>query len=122
MRNDSFYSTVAQVLPTLLIALAVDLISFRKMAQDAGLIDPDEVKRRWASDNPDDQPTNYYAIAMALVGMLTILAETCAVLVLLTGTDTWFPIIAGPVCAFAVLVVTLLVAWIIWVRQVQDRV
>ena len=120
MRNDSFYSTVAQVLPALLIPLALELINLKRVAQEEGhTLTEEEIQRRYASGNP---PLNLPAIMIFLVGTLTFLGETCAVLVLLTGTGTWFPIIAGPFCTFAVLTVTLLVAWILWVRLVQARV
>ena len=108
------------MLPTLFIAMALELISLRRMAQDTGLIpEPEELERQYRSDSP---PINYLAIIVSLVGILTFLGEACAVLVLLTGTGTWFPIIAGPFCVFAVLAVTFLVTWIYWVRLVQNRV
>jgi hypothetical protein len=120
MRSESFYTTVAQVLPTLFIAMALELISLRRMAQEAGLIpEPEELERQYASDSP---PINYPAIIIALIGILTFVGETSAILVLLVGTHTWLPILAGPICTFAVLAVTLLVSWIHWVRIVQNRV
>jgi hypothetical protein len=120
MRNDSFYTTVAQVLPTLFIAFALELISFRRTAQEAGhTLTEEEIQRRLASG---DLIFNPAAIVIFLVGALVFLGETCAVLVLLTGTDTWFPIIAGPFCAIAVVAVTLLVGWMFWVRLVQGKV
>ena len=57
-----------------------------------------------------------------ILGMLAFFGEMCAVLVLLIGTDGWFPIVAGPFCAIAVLVMTLLVAWILWAQLAQPRV
>jgi len=73
----------------------------------------------YASDNP---PLNVPAIMTALAGILVLTGETLAVLVLLIGTGGWLPIVAGPLCAIAVLVMTLLVVWILWAHLVQPRV
>ena len=48
-----------------------------------------------------------------------MLAEGCAIVVLLIGADTWFSYVAGPFCTFAVIVMTLFVAWIYWARLAQ---
>ena len=70
----------------------------------------------YASDNP---PIDWLVIMTALLGIVVFIAEGCAVVVLLTGTDTWLPIVAGPFCTFAVLVMTLVVAWGYWVRLIH---
>jgi hypothetical protein len=117
MRSETFYSTVAQMLPTLLVALAAAFVVIRQAVQQAGEApSPEELERRYASDNP---PIDVPVIMTALAGMLAFFGEMCAVLVLLIGTDGWFPIVAGPFCAIAVLVMTLLVAWILWVQLIQ---
>lgn len=117
MRNEMFYSTVAQVIPALLIAVAVELIGVRRDAFDAGhRPDPAELERQYASPDP---PIDVLVILSALTGIVAFIAEACAVLVILTGTETWFPLAAGPFCTVAVLVMTLFVAWISWVQLIQ---
>jgi hypothetical protein len=117
MRSEAFYSMIAQVIPTLLIALAVELVGIRRAAQAAGnMPDADEVQRRAASG---DLPNDPVVILAALLGILVVIAEGCAVLVLLVGTETWFSVVAAPVCTLCVLVMTLFVAWIYWARLAQ---
>ena len=117
MPNETFYSTVAQVIPALLIALAVEFVGIRQHLHDAGYKpDPEELQRQYASDNP---PNDVLVILTFLLGVVVFIAEGCAVLVLLTGTDTWFPLVAGPFCFVAILVMTLFVAWGYWVRLIQ---
>ena len=68
MRSETFYSTVAQMLPTLLVALAAAFVAIRQAVQMAGEApSPEELERRYASDNP---PINVPVIMTALVGML----------------------------------------------------
>jgi hypothetical protein len=117
MRNDAFYSTIAQVIPALFLALAIQLVTLRRLAQERGLVDPPEVvEHHYRSDNP---PVNIYAVGIALLGIVSFLAETSAVLVMLTGTSSWFPLVAGPVCALATLLLTLFVVWSMWVHLCQ---
>jgi hypothetical protein len=114
MRSETFYSTVAQMLPTLLVALAAAFVGIRQMVPQAEeALSREELERRYASE------FNVPVIMTALAGMLAFFGEMCAVLVLLIGTDGWFPIVAGSFCAIAVLVMTLLVAWILWVQLIQ---
>jgi hypothetical protein len=119
MRSESFYSTIAQVLPTLLIAMALEFASMRRAGQEVhGYNDPNVMRHGYASGNI----INVGAIVTALAGLMVILGEALAVLVLLTGTDGWLPLVAGPFCGLSVVLLTLLVTWVHWVHQVQDNV
>jgi uncharacterized membrane protein YedE/YeeE len=118
MRNEALYSVVAQVVPALLIALAVQFVGIRQAGHRAGyLLDEEEVQRRIASG--EDLPNDPLVIMTALFGVLAVLAEGCAILVLLIGTGTWFSYVAGPFCTLAVLVLTLFIAWSYWAHLVQ---
>ena len=114
MRSETFYSTIAQMLPTLLVALAAAFVGMRReVPRAAEATSQEELLRRYGSDTDLSVPM------IALAGLLAFFGEMFAVLVLIIGTDGWFPIVAGPFCAIAVLVMTLLVAWILWVQLIQ---
>ncbi|MDR7327108.1 MULTISPECIES: hypothetical protein [Catenuloplanes] len=125
MRNEAFYSTAAQVLPALLIALLVQMSAVLR----AHL----RVFAHYAASNSPDRPGSYFSdpeekrlvvdvlTANAfrrwirngvLGGTLIVVGEASAVAVLVAGTDGWLPLVAGPVCVVAILVSTVLAAWL----------
>lgn len=117
MRDTAFYGTVAQVIPTLLIALAVEFVGIRSADRAAGKLPDHEEALRMAAR--DEMPVDWLVVITALVGMLVFIAEGCALLVLLIGPNTWFSLMAAPVCTIAALVLTLLIAYFAWARLVR---
>jgi hypothetical protein len=134
MWSESFYSTIAQVLPALLIPLALEVVALRRSVIRSAwlaLYSPDDPTSDSAtrSSQPiphsevDMESRHRRALALGtgiiLVGVFVCLAEMCAVLMLLVGTDNWFPIVAGPFCALTVVALTILVVWMLLARIVR---
>jgi hypothetical protein len=111
VRNEAFYSTVAQVLPTLLIAIAVEYSQLMRARLDR----IDELK-----DQGGDAfgfSSLVHAIGQALLighaGIVAVLfaaiflaGEVATLAVLFFGTDGWLPWVAGPLGGLAVLVLS----------------
>src|SRR4051794_35733574 len=113
MGSESFYATAAQVLPTLLIAVIIELVShFRESAVilnriDERLEDPrlnaihgDAMRRK--HKEYDRSVFAYFAGAA-----LFIVAELAAVTVLFIGTKTWISWLAAPLIAVAIIAMCL---------------
>ncbi|WP_250032391.1 hypothetical protein [Paractinoplanes maris] len=140
MRNADFYITTAQVLPALLIAFAIEANVFfrqRFRAQQLGMLpigwfgdrfhDPDEraraiEARRWP--NYRTEPQRYRTVMTRRlvrtvpVAIIVFLGEVAALTVLWTGTDGWFPLLAAPICAIAMVIMTGVVVLFLMLRFV----
>jgi hypothetical protein len=69
VRPGSFYTTVAQVVPTLMVALAVELVAIRRVAEEIGqTLTEGEIQRLAAAGTP---PFNASAITFFVGGLLT---------------------------------------------------
>lgn len=122
VRNEAFYTTAAQVLPTLLIALAVELHllwkqqkdsllqarrerenslleAFRGPSADERLMVLVEVANvRWT-----EQEYRYERLyrAAQLAAYVFVVGEGAAFVVLGVGTAGWLPMVAGPITALS---------------------
>jgi hypothetical protein len=126
VRNEAFYSTTAQVLPTLLIALLVQMSDVLRAHLQV-------FEHHAAASNSTERPESYSEDADmkqriadilttnafrrwirngALGGTLIVIGEAFAVAVLYLGTDGRLALVAGPVCTVAILVATASAAWL----------
>ncbi|WP_018353417.1 hypothetical protein [Longispora albida] len=129
MRNETFYVTVAQVLPALVIALVVELgsilgvmlkqyddrgaeVTRLEAARSAGSgIDASfEAEERHARETLARVtfPLRIIARLAAVAGAAFLLGELASLAVVFAGTGGWFPWVAAPL-AWLALVVCLLV-------------
>lgn len=115
VRNESFYTTAAQVLPTLLIALVlegtaifrrlVDVFSTREhvvTVPHAEIATASQAVPAQVSEALWDDRT-FRRLAKVFLGTITVflLGEVCALLVVFVGTDSWFVWPAAPVTGLA---------------------
>jgi hypothetical protein len=125
VRNEAFYSTTAQVLPTLLVALLVQmsavLRAHLRVFEHAAVSNSTERPESYFEDSEAKQRVADILTANAfrrwirngvLGGTLIVVGEAFAVAVLFAGTDGWLPRLAGPICAVAILAATASAAWL----------
>lgn len=134
MRNESFYTTAAQVLPTLLIALVleattifrrvVDLYSTREVvitvphaevAKPPAAVQGDVSQALWR-----DRDFRRLAAAFSSTVALFVLGEICALLAVFVGTDGWLVWLAAPATGLALLVMVLAVVAFPLVRVLME--
>jgi hypothetical protein len=110
MRNETFYATMAQVLPTLLIALAVELNLWTREL----LADMDNK----GGGGLFGKPLLIGALGKRVLIVITAfsIGEIATVLTLFVGTRTWLVNLAGPLVGFSTLVLLVMAVALPWQR------
>jgi hypothetical protein len=136
VHNEPFYTTSAQVLPTLLIALVlegtaifrrfVDILSTKEYVvtvPHAEIATAPQVARGQVSDALwRDRLFRQLAAAFFGTVALFVLGEVCALVVVFVGTDSWFVWPAAPITGLALVVMLLAVIAFPLVRVVTETV
>jgi hypothetical protein len=133
MRNESVYLTLAQVLPTLLIAVAIEARSminaYGRLSKRASSILRDldtpatavyasatEKALQEARRRQSKAENVYVAVAATFV-----LGEAAALAGPLVGLDGWFAWVAGPIAVLAVAVMAVLAVVIPWRTRATEQ-
>jgi hypothetical protein len=136
VRNESFYTTAAQVLPTLLIALILEGTAIFRRLVDVFSTKEHVITIRHAEIAAASQvvPTqvsealwqdrNFRQLAGAFLGAVAVfvLGEVCALLALFVGTDSWFVWPAAPITGLALVAMLLAVIAFPLIRVVTETV
>jgi hypothetical protein len=134
VRHESFYTTAAQVLPTLLIALVLEGTTiFRRFVElysrgeliitvpHAEVGRPPQVAKGQGSDALwSDREFRGFATVFGGTVALFVLGELCALLVVFAGTDGWFVWPAAPITGLALLVMVIAVVGFPMVRVATE--
>ena len=123
MRHESFYTTAAQVLPTLLIALVLEGTTiFRRFVTlytEQELVitvphaeighAPSLAKGQGSDVLWHDQLFRRLAMVFAVTVALFVIGEMCALTVVFAGTDGWFVWLCAPITCLALVVMVVAV-------------
>ena len=105
MRNETFYATMGQVLPTLLIAFAVE---FHLWVREV-LEDPRGIGYARRTRELSRNALNDALLIMRVVGWAFFIGEVTALLTLFVGTRGWWPWAAAPAVGLCTLILLLVV-------------